>query len=94
MNLDRWKALDAGARKAVEEAAGETEARQWRALEGRLEQNYARMRENGMTIATEVPAELRLRLREAAKASIDEWAAKAGPEGVALLPTWSRTAVK
>ena len=52
-------------------------ARQWRALEGRLEQNYARMRENGMTIATEVPAELRLRLREAAKASIDEWASKA-----------------
>lgn len=86
VNLDQWNALDGATRRAVEDAAAETEARQWKALEGRLEQNYARMRENGMTIVTDVPALLRARLREAAKATIDEWAAKAGPDAAALLP--------
>jgi len=74
----------------VEGAAAETEARQWKALEGRLAQNYARMRENGMTIATEIAPALRTRLREAARAAADDWAAKAGPEGAALLRRESR----
>jgi TRAP-type C4-dicarboxylate transport system substrate-binding protein len=86
VNLDRWNALDEPTRQALEEAAAQTEARLWRALEGRLEQNYARMRENGMTITTGVPRDVQTRLREAAKASIDEWSAKAGPESAALLP--------
>jgi TRAP-type C4-dicarboxylate transport system substrate-binding protein len=91
VNLGRWNALDAQTRHAIEDAAAQTEARQWKALEGRIEQNYARMRENGMSITTDVPAALKARLREAAKASTDEWAAKAGPEGATLLLRWSRT---
>ena len=86
VNLDHWKALDDATRSAVEAAAAETEARQWKTIEGRLEQNYARMRENGMTIVSDVPAALRARLREAAKAAIDDWTAKAGPDAAALLP--------
>src|SRR5258706_2975679 len=86
VNLDRWKALDEATRGAVEDAAIETESRQWKTLEGRLEQNYARMRENGMTIVSEVPAALRQRLPEAAKSAIDEGMAKAGPDAAALLP--------
>jgi len=53
--------------------------------DGRLAQNYARMRENGMTIDTAVPAELGARLREAARDAIEQWARAAGPEGRALL---------
>lgn len=89
VNLDRWNALDAETRRAVEEAAAETEARQWRALDGRLAENYARMRANGMTIATEIGAELRARLREAGRAAAEEWAAKADPEARALLQRFS-----
>ena len=85
VNLDRWKALDADTQRSIAEAARETEARQWQALDGRLAQNYARMRENGMTIATEISPELRARLREAARTAAEEWAAKAGPEGRAIL---------
>src|SRR5205823_12491665 len=85
VNLDRWKALDAETRAAMERAAAETEAHQWKALEGRPAQNYARMRDNGMTIDAQVSPELRARLREAARAAIDDWARKAGPEGRALL---------
>ena len=85
VNLDEWRALDEATRRAIERAAAETEARQWTALEGRLAQNYARMRENGMTIDTDVPAALRERMRAAARLAVEEWAAKAGPEGRALL---------
>ena len=85
VNLDKWKALDAETRRAVEEAAAETEVRQWKALDGRLAQNYARMRENAMTIATEVTPELRARLREAGRIAVEEWTAKAGEEGRKIL---------
>jgi hypothetical protein len=43
------------------------------------------MRENGMTIDAAVPEALRTRLRDAARAAVDDWARKAGPEGRALL---------
>jgi TRAP-type C4-dicarboxylate transport system substrate-binding protein len=72
-------------RKAIEEAAAETERRQWAALEGRLVQNYARMRENAMTIDTDVSPALRARLREASRTAVEDWSRKAGPEGRALL---------
>ncbi len=85
VNLDKWKALDEPTRHAVEAAAAETEARQWKALEGRLAQNYARMRENGMAIATEVAPDVRRRLREAGRAAVEEWLAKTGGEGRKIL---------
>jgi TRAP-type C4-dicarboxylate transport system substrate-binding protein len=85
VNLDRWKALDEDTRGAIAEAAAETEARQWQALDGRLAQNYARMREQGMTIDAGVSPELAAKLRGAGRAAAQEWAAKAGQEGGALL---------
>ena len=84
VNLDKWQALDAETRRAVGEAASETEARQWQAVAGRVEQNYVRMRENGMTVAN-ASARLRSRLREAGRGAAEEWAAQAGPAGRALL---------
>jgi TRAP-type C4-dicarboxylate transport system substrate-binding protein len=85
VNLDKWKALDEPTRKGIEDAAAATELRQWKALEGRLAQNYARMRENGMTIDTDVSPALRSRLREAARSAVEDWARRVGPEGRALL---------
>jgi TRAP-type C4-dicarboxylate transport system substrate-binding protein len=54
VNLDAWNALDSATQKAVLEAAAETEARQWQALDGRIAKNYERMRENGMAITRTV----------------------------------------
>jgi TRAP-type C4-dicarboxylate transport system substrate-binding protein len=84
VNLDKWKSLDDATRGAIEKAAAETEARQWSALEGRIAQNYARMRENGMTIDAEVPPAVSSALRDAARATIDEWSARTGRESGAL----------
>ena len=85
VNLARWKALDDVTRRAIEKASAETEARQWQALEGRLAQNYTRMRENGMTIDAGISPVLRERMREAARDAVEDWARRAGPEGRALL---------
>jgi len=71
VNLDKWKALDDKSRRAIATAAAQTEARQWAALETRVAQNYARMRENGMTIETQVPPAVAAALRDAARAAID-----------------------
>src|SRR4029078_4695011 len=75
VNLARWKGLDDATRKAIETAVTETEGRQCNSLEGRLEKNYARMRDNGMTIDSAVSPALRARLRESARGAIEDWAA-------------------
>jgi TRAP-type C4-dicarboxylate transport system substrate-binding protein len=85
VNLDKWKALDAPTRRAVEAAAAESEAHQWQAVEARVRLNYKHMRDRDMAIHDELDDELRVKLREAGRAAVDEWAAKAGPEGKALL---------
>jgi TRAP-type C4-dicarboxylate transport system substrate-binding protein len=87
VNLAKWKSLDAKTRKAVEAAAAATEARQWQAVERRVFENYQRMRAHDMSIhpADEIDADLVAKLREAGRAAVEDWAAKAGPEGRALL---------
>lgn len=83
VNLDKWKSLDEPAQAALEAAGRQTEARQWQALEGRLAVNYARMRENGVTITTAITPALSEQLRKAALVAHEDWRARAGPEGVA-----------
>ena len=85
VNLDRWNSLDDATRAAILKAARQTEARQWKALEARLAQNYERMRAQGMTISTEVAPALRQRLREEGRNATLEWAQRAGPEAREIL---------
>jgi TRAP-type C4-dicarboxylate transport system substrate-binding protein len=80
VNLDRWRGLDPATRAAVEECAALTGLRQWEALEGRIERNYSTLRQQGVTIATEVPAEVRARLRAAGRTAVEAWFARAGEE--------------
>jgi TRAP-type C4-dicarboxylate transport system substrate-binding protein len=74
-----------GFRDVVLEAAAETERRQWELVGTRLEQNYAAMRANGVTIATEIGSELRDALRRAAGDAVAAWSQQVGPEGAAVL---------
>jgi TRAP-type transport system periplasmic protein len=80
-----WDALPEDQRKAVDEAARETEGRQWSAIAGRLEQNYAVMRQNGVTIADPAPAALLQALKAAAAPVAAAWAKEAGEAGRAVL---------
>ncbi|TDR90052.1 TRAP transporter substrate-binding protein [Enterovirga rhinocerotis] len=80
-----YEALDPDLRRAVDEAAAETESRQWAAIRTRLDENYKRMRENGVTIRTGIDPAVTAALREAGAASVVEWRKVAGPEAGRLV---------
>jgi TRAP-type C4-dicarboxylate transport system substrate-binding protein len=90
VNLDAWNRLAPAARAAVEAAAAETSELQWRAMQGRVEQNYVRMRANGMQIVSPAPANLMAALRRAADGAIAEWQQQTGDEGRAILEAYRR----
>ena len=85
VNYDRWISLDDKERAAILLAAQRTEARVWKALELRVEENYARMREHGVTIDTQVSPALAARLRAEAALALREWAQSVGPDAREIL---------
>jgi TRAP-type C4-dicarboxylate transport system substrate-binding protein len=84
VNLDKWRALDEATRAAVEEAARDAESRAWSAWDERRSRNYARMREHGVTISTEISAGMRTRLHDAGRTAASAWAGR-NPEAAPLL---------
>lgn len=91
ISLEVWANLDDAARVALSEAARETTERQWSALAARLNENFARMRQNGVTIDEKPPVEVMGLLRGAADATIAEWLTHAGPEAKQVYETYRRT---
>ena len=85
VNLGAWNSLDAATRARLEAAAGETSSRQWQAMRGRVAENYARMRSNGMNIVSPAPADLMATLQDAAAATISDWEKQAGADGREIL---------
>ena len=79
ISRDAWGRLDEDARAAFEAAARETYEKQWTALETRVAQNYARMRENSVTIDETPPAAVMAALREAGNETVVQWLATASP---------------
>ncbi len=74
-----YGALSPELRAAVDSAASETQAELWQALQGRLDDNYKHMRENGVTIDANPPAEVMETLKAAAVPVQQAWCAQAGP---------------
>jgi TRAP-type C4-dicarboxylate transport system substrate-binding protein len=66
-------------RGAVDRASRQTEAELWVALSTRLQENYARMRANGVIIDKPAP-ELLAALQSGAVAAQQAWCARSGPE--------------
>ena len=69
----------------MEEAARETTERQWAALAGRLIENFARMRQNGVVIDERPPADVMAALRAAAATVVGDWSGRAGPDAQRVL---------
>jgi TRAP-type C4-dicarboxylate transport system substrate-binding protein len=85
VNLDAWNALDDATRARLEAIGRETTARNWQALTGRVEVNYARMRENGMRIVEQPQPSIAHALAQAGADAVTRWAERAGDEGRAIL---------
>lgn len=85
VSLQKWNALDPPLKDAVMAAGEATTRHQWEALQGRVSENYARMRDNGVTIATQPPAAVMAELRKASEATLADWRRSAGPEAARVL---------
>jgi TRAP-type C4-dicarboxylate transport system substrate-binding protein len=85
IGLAVWDALPPDLQRAVTEAAGETETRQWQAIEGRVGANYERMRANGVTIAGAIDPALATRLHQAGAMAVEAWVSRLGGDGAAIL---------
>ena len=83
-----WDALDDAGRAALTAAARETAERQWAALTTRLDENYARMRENGVAIDEKPPADVMQALHAAGDATVAAWLEHAGPEARQVYETY------
>jgi TRAP-type transport system periplasmic protein len=85
MNKSVYEALSAEMRQIIDQAAMQTEVEQWRRIEGRLAENYTRMRSNGVEINVSPDADLKALLSNAAKPIISEWKMKVDPETAKLI---------
>ena len=90
MNLDAYNALDAASCEAIDQAAAQTEDAQWTRIEGRLKENYANMRKNGVKIDMRVPASVKEALKSASASSLNDWKAATGADGAALLVRYGK----
>jgi TRAP-type C4-dicarboxylate transport system substrate-binding protein len=90
VSLTAWDGLDDATRDALSEAARETTERQWTVLATRLDENFKRMRQNGVTIDGKPPADVMNVLRAAAEASLADWLTRAGPEAQQVYETYRK----
>jgi TRAP-type transport system periplasmic protein len=78
MNKDVFDGLSDEMRQVLLESAAAAEDFGWDMLGERVEQNYAQMREHGMTIVTEVPEAFMNHLVEAAQVALADWRERFG----------------
>jgi TRAP-type C4-dicarboxylate transport system substrate-binding protein len=86
---DAFAELSEPMQREVLAAAAETEQSQFALLANRTAENYARMRENGVTIVEPAPPSLVATLRSAATSTITAWEAQAGTDAAAIV-AWAR----
>ena len=85
VNQAVYDGLSGDWREAVDEASGQTERELWLALSTRLQENYQRMRQNGVTIDSN-PAPAIVEALQSGAAEVQRaWCAKSGPACVPIL---------
>lgn len=73
INRDVYESLSDELREAVREAARDAEEYGWGLLANRVDENYEQMRENDMTIVTDVPEDFIQYLSDAGQVAVEEW---------------------
>ena len=74
-----YDGLDQDLRQAVDAAGRQTEVELWLALSTRLQENYRRMRQNGVTIDSSPAPAMMAALQGGAAAAQQAWCARSGP---------------
>lgn len=78
INQALYDRLDPDLRQAVDAAGRQTEVELWLALSTRLQENYQRMRENGVTIDSNPAPAIIQAFRKGAAAAQDAWCTRSG----------------
>ncbi|HIC79719.1 MAG TPA: C4-dicarboxylate ABC transporter substrate-binding protein [Kiloniellaceae bacterium] len=89
INLDTWNDLSAEHQAAVLEAAKAAEDYVWEKVEARVAQNYTDMKAAGMTVVTGVSDDYLAALNAAGNKAREEWLAKTGAKGEAILQAFN-----
>jgi TRAP-type C4-dicarboxylate transport system substrate-binding protein len=79
VNQAIYEGLAPDLREAVDAASRQTEIELWVALSTRLQENYQRMRQNGVTIDSSPAPALRAAFQSGAADAQRDWCARAGP---------------
>jgi TRAP-type C4-dicarboxylate transport system substrate-binding protein len=79
VNKSAYDGLSADQRTAVDAGSRQTETELWLALSTRLQENYARMRQNGVTIDSNPAPAIVEALRSGAVTAQQAWCGKSGP---------------
>jgi TRAP-type C4-dicarboxylate transport system substrate-binding protein len=87
MNLDTYNGLTESQRTALDKAVAETQAENWRRVAARVERNAKILQENKVTVV-EAPKELVTKLQSAAQSVLDDWLAKMGEDGKAIMAAY------
>ena len=85
VRTELFAALPQATQSQVLAAAAETEQRQFELLAHRTNENYARMRENGVHIADSAPASVNEALRKAASGPVAAWKARVGSDAAGIV---------
>jgi TRAP-type transport system periplasmic protein len=85
VNQAVYDGLSGDLREAVDAASGQTERELWLALSTRLQENYQRMRQNGVTIDSNPAPSLAEALHSGAAAVQRAWCVRSGPACVPIL---------
>jgi TRAP-type C4-dicarboxylate transport system substrate-binding protein len=88
INLDVFNGLSPELQQAVLDCAEATSERNWQAVLTRVEANYAEMEPNGITVVSSVPEDYLAALNEAGREALDDWLAKTGDKGKAILAAY------
>ena len=85
VNQALYESLSADLREAVDAAARQTETELWLALATRLQENYQRMRQNGVVIDSSADPAIVAALQSGAAAAQRAWCTRSGPTCVRIL---------
>jgi TRAP-type C4-dicarboxylate transport system substrate-binding protein len=89
INLDAWNDLSAEHQSAVLEAAKVAEDHVWSSVVTRVAENYEQMASEKMTVVTGVDPAFLNALSAAGKKAREEWIAKTGNKGQAILDAYT-----
>lgn len=73
INMDTWRSLDDTQKTILTNAAEKISAASWASVEQRIQTNYARMRENKMTLNTTPPESIMTALKKAGQEETTQW---------------------